>query len=279
MQSTKGLKAATHGQPNHLDEMVAICLLKAAYDIDQVDFLSRDEITPEKLDEYDFVVDIGGEYDPERGRFDHHQGNDPRVVNKSAAGLVFDFLVSEGKITEDEADYLRPVIKLVDMTDNGLIKPDPNDPLRRAYTLLSVSSFIKSITGMRHNPDKDREFADMFQNVVDKWIEFAQQWGKCKKEIDEEGIVVGRAVLLTSAENYGPPMLEYLSEKTIFELVGFQAEPSKFILRVVEEPDGTKRITLNKDMLPQAQFVHRNGFMAVYRNMSQAIEDIRQIYK
>jgi len=270
---------ATHGQVHHLDEIVAVCLLRNFINVNRIDFLSRAEIIPQRLANYDFVIDIGGEYDPERGRFDHHQGNDPRVVDKSAAGLVFDYLVAEGYLSPSEAEYLQPVITTIDLLDNGKIRPDGTDMLKRGKLFLSPSSFIKSITGMEHNPAKSRECVDIFQKIVDDWLRFAKQWGKCEKEIFEQGITVGKSVMLASADNYGPPMLEYLSEKTNFEIIGFQAGKNKFILRVVEEPDLTQRITLKKDFLPNASFVHRNGFMAVYKNMNEAISDIEKIYK
>ncbi|TPP63991.1 Metal-dependent protein hydrolase [Fasciola gigantica] len=61
----------THNGCFHCDEVFAICLLKRLPEFkDSVVVRSRD---PDELSECDVVVDVGGVYDPERLRFDHHQ--------------------------------------------------------------------------------------------------------------------------------------------------------------------------------------------------------------
>lgn len=60
----------THPGSSHKDEFLACCLLVATHDAP----ISRREPTPEDLDNPEVaVVDVGGEHDPKRGNFDHHQ--------------------------------------------------------------------------------------------------------------------------------------------------------------------------------------------------------------
>lgn len=60
----------THPGSSHKDEFLACCLLVAANDAP----ILRREPTQEDLDNLQMaIVDVGGEHEPERGNFDHHQ--------------------------------------------------------------------------------------------------------------------------------------------------------------------------------------------------------------
>ncbi len=60
----------THPGSSHKDEFLACCLLVAVHEAPIV----RREPKPSDLDNPDLaVVDVGGEHNPERGNFDHHQ--------------------------------------------------------------------------------------------------------------------------------------------------------------------------------------------------------------
>lgn len=60
----------THPGSSHKDEFLACCLLLAGNDVP----IHRREPRQEDLDDRAVaVVDVGGEHDPERGNFDHHQ--------------------------------------------------------------------------------------------------------------------------------------------------------------------------------------------------------------
>lgn len=83
------MKIATHGNRYHCDDVVAVSLLKILYSSTTVERVNKS--TP--LDDFDFVVDIGGVHAPMMGRFDHHQGDiEPRAngVPYASAGLVWD---------------------------------------------------------------------------------------------------------------------------------------------------------------------------------------------
>ncbi|WP_334169494.1 MYG1 family protein, partial [Timonella senegalensis] len=60
---------ATHNGKFHADDVFGVALLKQLYPDAQV-VRSRD---PKVLDQADIVLDVGGVYDVEARRFDHHQ--------------------------------------------------------------------------------------------------------------------------------------------------------------------------------------------------------------
>jgi len=87
------MKIATHNGLFHADDVLAVAILR------EVARLADDEIGVVRtrdqrvVAEADVAVDVGGEYVPERGRFDHHQRGGAGVrdngIPYAAAGLVW----------------------------------------------------------------------------------------------------------------------------------------------------------------------------------------------
>ena len=119
----------THNGPFHCDDVMAVALISMFLGKPQV-HRTRDAAT---LAGCELVVDVGGEFDPARGRFDHHQfrSASDRVksrwltgVSLSSAGMVLEHLADRGAIPTDVAACLyRDLVAAVDVTDNG------DDPL------------------------------------------------------------------------------------------------------------------------------------------------------
>lgn len=88
--SEKNLKIITHSGNFHTDEVFACAILSILNDGNVEILRSRD---PEVWATGDYVVDVGGEYDPTRGLFDHHQeggaGVRPNEIPYSSFGLVW----------------------------------------------------------------------------------------------------------------------------------------------------------------------------------------------
>nr|KAF6367714.1 hypothetical protein mMyoMyo1_001667 [Myotis myotis] len=64
-------RIGTHNGTFHCDEALACALLRLLPEYQDAEIVrTRD---PEKLASCDVVVDVGGEYDPQRHRYDHHQ--------------------------------------------------------------------------------------------------------------------------------------------------------------------------------------------------------------
>lgn len=83
-------KIVTHSGNFHTDEVFACAVLSILNEGNVEVLRSRDK---EVWDIGDYVVDVGGEYDPSRGRFDHHQeggaGVRPNSIPYSSFGLVW----------------------------------------------------------------------------------------------------------------------------------------------------------------------------------------------
>lgn len=128
-------KVITHSQQFHIDELVAIALLDiycfkdSKYEI----IRTRDKsiLNAAVKDENCFLVDVGGNFNPEMLNFDHHQ-NDAALCWKdglplSSCGLVWKWLRESKKLhqfmNEETMDIIeRDLIRRVDKHDNGIEK-------------------------------------------------------------------------------------------------------------------------------------------------------------
>ncbi len=64
-------KIGTHHGTFHCDEILAVSMLRQLPEYTNAELVrTRDQ---SKLDECDIVVDVGGEFNPDRHRYDHHQ--------------------------------------------------------------------------------------------------------------------------------------------------------------------------------------------------------------
>lgn len=109
----------THDGSFHADEVTACSLLLL---FDRID---RDKIRrtrdPKVLQNCDYVCDVGGEYAPEKKRFDHHQVEYKGFM--SSAGMVLLFLKEKGLIDPHLYDAFNKSLVLgVDAHDNGVAK-------------------------------------------------------------------------------------------------------------------------------------------------------------
>ncbi|OZJ06797.1 hypothetical protein BZG36_00166 [Bifiguratus adelaidae] len=137
----------THNGHFHCDEALAVFMLKKTAQFAEADLVrTRD---PAKLSTCDIVVDVGGVYDPNLHRYDHHQRGFEETFDKahktklSSAGLVYKHFGHEIIAWElglpmgnDEVDLLYhkvydDFIEALDGNDNG-INQYPSD-LEPAY--------------------------------------------------------------------------------------------------------------------------------------------------
>lgn len=106
----------THDGSFHADEVSACALLIVFDQIDKEKIVrTRD---PALLETCEYVCDVGGVYDPQKKRFDHHQNE--YTGSLSSAGMVWLYLRSEKKVDPLLYEYLnKRVIIGVDAHDNG----------------------------------------------------------------------------------------------------------------------------------------------------------------
>ncbi len=107
----------THDGAFHADEITACALLLLCNLIDRDKIVrTRDR---ELLDQCEFVCDVGGIYDRDIKRFDHHQKEYKGTL--SSAGMILKYLFEENFLEKKLYDYInRSLVIGVDAIDNGL---------------------------------------------------------------------------------------------------------------------------------------------------------------
>ncbi|MBS0625533.1 MAG: MYG1 family protein [Verrucomicrobia bacterium] len=109
----------THDGSFHADEVTAcsLLLLFRCIDRDKI-FRTRD---PAVLERCDYVCDVGGEYNADRRRFDHHQAEYKGTM--SSAGMVLLYLKEQHFIDPHLYDHFnKGLVMGVDAHDNGVAK-------------------------------------------------------------------------------------------------------------------------------------------------------------
>lgn len=129
----EGILIATHSDRFHMDDVIACFMLQQIYPESTI-IRTRDL---EEIKKADMAVDVGGVYDPEKKRYDHHQRGFDEVYSRahtiklSSAGLVYkhhaeDFFRAIGlQMQGADVELLKSMLydhyfASIDANDNGI---------------------------------------------------------------------------------------------------------------------------------------------------------------
>jgi len=142
----------THDGTFHADEVTACALLELFGLIDP-EKIRRTRILDE-LKSCEYVCDVGGIYNPEKKRFDHHQVDYKGPL--SSAGMVLEYLRQNGIIIQKEFDCINnSLVRGVDAHDNG------KDPQIAGYC--TFSQVISNFTPIHYDVDPKEQDAAFMQ--------------------------------------------------------------------------------------------------------------------
>jgi uncharacterized UPF0160 family protein len=149
-------KVVTHDGSFHSDDVFAVAALQLLFAQEVVEIVR----VPKDLSsiEADFVVDVGGVYDHERRRYDHHQPGAPVRENGipyAAFGLVWrhygaDICGSEAVATKLDTILVQPI----DAPDNGMTLSAPLRTDVRPVELYQVVASFAPPWGSDDNKDE-----------------------------------------------------------------------------------------------------------------------------
>lgn len=153
----------THSGSFDPDDVLAVATVRMYLGSDQVKIIrSRD---PEVIAAADWALDVGGVYDVETNRFDHHQNGVPRRDNGvpySAFGLVWReygaALCGSTLIAEEIEDRL---VLAIDAADNHVNVCEASNPEVLPFEFFDVIDSFKPIWG------SDETFDSEFGKAVD----------------------------------------------------------------------------------------------------------------
>lgn len=142
VQKPLPLSFGTHDGTFHADEVCACALLEVFGLIDHEKIIRSRNLNVLACCEY--VCDVGGIYDPDKKRFDHHQVDYKGPL--SSAGMVLEYLRQQGILKQKEFDFINnSLVRGVDAHDNG------KDPQIAGYC--TFSQVISNFTPIHYDVD------------------------------------------------------------------------------------------------------------------------------
>lgn len=265
----KKISIATHNGTFHSDEVTAIALLKVFMGVDIT--VSRLTHQSTKFDDFDFVIDIGREFDGDT-RFDHHQYEG----GLSSAGLIWVYLENVVGVDARMFPKISELVNIVDENDVGIRKSKPyeypailslynhNEPyqeIQRVKFFEAIDFAVKVISEMKLRQEEIFEaypivLKSINENELDRLLlllEPTKHW-----------------MHFVNAETY--PKYEYV--------YWYEAEAGDWHAQVVpNSPNdfsfGAKPFPPNDEM----EFVHANGFFCVAKTQELMLKYLLNILR
>ncbi len=162
---TNKKKLITHNGSFHADDIFAAAALSTMLEKKGEDFEIIRTRNPEIVGKGDYIFDVGGIYDQEKNKFDHHQvggaGKRDNGIEYSSFGLVWKKFGQELAGSENEAELVdKHLVAPIDADDNGL------DLVENKYDVspYSIQHFFFSMRPTWREKDLSQE--EMFLKCV-----------------------------------------------------------------------------------------------------------------
>ncbi len=265
----------THDGTFHADEVTA-CALLLCHDLIDIRRIQRTR-KKEVLEECEFVCDVGGEYDPVRKKFDHHQLS--YRGDFSSAGMVWAYLKEQDLISSSLYSFLNySLIQGVDAHDNGRVTLEPG-----VSTFSQIISNFVPIQYDASQQEQNEAFFSALHFVVGHLQRLIQRFSytqQCREKVRIAMIEKNSFLLFEESM----PWLD-----TFFELNG-ERHPAQFVVMPSGDhwklrgipPNGEDRMKVRCPLpekwaglleeelqqvtgLPGAVFCHKGRFISVWK--------------
>lgn len=252
----------THDGVFHADDVLAVAALTIVHPDARV-VRTRD---PAKLDRADVVVDVGGVYDAEHDRFDHHQrgraGQRENGILFSSFGLVWRHyasrvLIALGVPPEHAAAVGLQVdtelVSPVDAVDNGQNLYTGGQPVFAGVSSTSLSSVLSGFNPSWHIPEKDFDAAfaravEVAQAVLRNAVS-AALGGAMAKAVVRKAVEASDSGPVVVLDRFVPWSDQVRDEAAHALFVVFPSETGTWMVQAVNKTAGTFE---SRKLLPEA---------------------------
>lgn len=285
----KNIKIATHNKHFHPDDVFAAAALS---------ILLREPLeiirtrNPLIIKEADYVVDVGGEYDAEKNRFDHHQkggaGTRENGIPYASFGLVWKKYGASICGSEEIARIIdRKIVEPIDAEDSGV---DIIKPVFEGIYPYSCFRVISSLNPTWKERDKDRnelfgKAAQFAKELILREIEIGRHFVEGREFVERayHSAEDKRLIILDNEYSWKEVMNNY--KETLFviepnfeagtwEIIAVRSDMHSFKNRKDMPANwggkGSEELILETGV-PDAFFCHRNLFIAAARSKEGAI--------
>jgi uncharacterized UPF0160 family protein len=188
----KNKKLVTHNGSFHADDVFACATLCLMLEKKGEEFeIFRTRRFEEIVEAGDYVFDLGGIYDEEKNRFDHHQKSfnvkRKNGIIYSSFGLVwkkFGKEICNGQETKDYIDTM--LVEQVDANDNGMNIFKPLTTHIFNYQISSVIASFRPNWGEKDSPKFFKNAVDFAKFILKREIDQFNSFLKARKIINQE---------------------------------------------------------------------------------------------
>jgi len=289
----KEIKIATHNKHFHPDDVFAVAalsiLLKEPFSVVRTR-------NPLIIKSADYVVDVGGEYDAEKNRFDHHQkggaGTREDGIPYASFGLVWKKYGASICGSEEIAGMIeKKIVEPTDAEDNGV---DIIKPLFEGVYPYSCFRVISSLnpTWKERDNDRNKLFAKATQfakELILRELEIARHFVEGREFVERayDSAEDKRLIILDNEyswkeviNNYKEPlfMIEPNFEAGTWEIIAVRSDINSFKNKKDMPASwggkGDEELALETGV-SDAVFCHRNLFIAAARSKEGAIKLVK----
>lgn len=255
------IRVGTHDGVFHTDEVFALALLQDAIravcpNSHMYVIRTRD---PKELALCDVLIDVGSQYDPKTGKFDHHQD---RAITKSSFGLLYDEVILLCPLSDMSEPFFAQFVQGIDTMD---VSPTSVTPASHE----GVRSLQQVISGFNRIDDGPEVQMEQFFKAVTFAAEIL------KNEF-------------VSAQTKGRAEVDYLERKILdnnvalfynFSPIWKEKGEHQFAILPYTKPGEWQLVSANTDVavVPEEVkhvdgfiFRHNSGFMATFDSLTAA---------
>lgn len=250
------LKIGTHDGIFHADELFAIALVKWVWAGTCVEVIRTRDMT--KLAECDQRIDVGGQYNPLTGDYDHH--HDKNLP--SSFGLIYNQVEDQLDLDEYSEPFFSEFVRGIDIMDtNPTSVQFPDVPVRNLNQIIGGFNSLQ-------NQDAAFDRALVFAGqILENELRSAREKGQAEREYQDRGILENNVAVFKN-----------------FSMIWKDKGHHDFA--VVPHPSGwqivardTRFVTVPEAVANVDGFIfrHNTGFMATFATKDAAMEAAKLI--
>lgn len=288
----KKIKIVTHDSRFHADDVFAVATLDLVFNGKIKVTRTRDQ---KLIEAADIVLDVGGVYDADKNRFDHHQKEGAGVrengIPYASFGLIWKHF-GRRLCNENVWQYIEnKIVQSIDAGDNG-ISTFTKDPKYNAFPYIVQDMLYSFMPSWKESQDMDKQFlevVEMVKIILQREIlrathsfESEEIILECYEKSEDKRIVVIDKRYKFSDEDIGRVLnskpevlffLKYRPEHDQWSAKAMRIVPDDFPSRkpFPNEWAGLTGEELQKvSGVPDAIFCHRGVFLAVAKSLDGA---------